>query len=163
LTRDLRVAGAFRSHAPLSPYVSGCKQVRLSPLRGSFTSPPAFLRSLFRLRFLTEKLPMNALRNYTATGNALKLNLADSGRPKGYGPRKRPRRLARPRTPPFHGDNTGSNPVGDANKPKDLSKIPHSHRAAVKPFFWPPGEVFRPQHLLHFCYAACFCRHRPPS
>ena len=26
----------------------------------------------------------------------------------------RPRRLARPRTPPFHGDNTGSNPVGDA-------------------------------------------------
>src|SRR5580698_4863952 len=24
----------------------------------------------------------------------------------------RPRRLARPRTPPFHGDNTGSNPVG---------------------------------------------------
>ena len=26
-----------------------------------------------------------------------------------------PRRLARPRTPPFHGDNTGSNPVGDAN------------------------------------------------
>ena len=29
---------------------------------------------------------------------------------------KRPRRLARPRTPPFHGDNTGSNPVGDANQ-----------------------------------------------
>ncbi len=27
---------------------------------------------------------------------------------------ERPRRLARPRTPPFHGDNTGSNPVGDA-------------------------------------------------
>ena len=29
-------------------------------------------------------------------------------------PSLRPRRLARPRTPPFHGDNTGSNPVGDA-------------------------------------------------
>jgi hypothetical protein len=29
-------------------------------------------------------------------------------------PSQRPRRLARPRTPPFHGDNTGSNPVGDA-------------------------------------------------
>jgi hypothetical protein len=29
-------------------------------------------------------------------------------------PNNRPRRLARPRTPPFHGDNTGSNPVGDA-------------------------------------------------
>ncbi len=35
---------------------------------------------------------------------------------------KRPRRLARPRTPPFHGDNTGSNPVGDANKTNNLSK-----------------------------------------
>ena len=29
-----------------------------------------------------------------------------------------PRRLARPRTSPFHGGNTGSNPVGDANKIK---------------------------------------------
>ena len=28
---------------------------------------------------------------------------------------KRPRRLAWPRTSPFHGGNTGSNPVGDAN------------------------------------------------
>jgi integrase len=28
-----------------------------------------------------------------------------------------PRRLARPRTSPFHGGNTGSNPVGDANPP----------------------------------------------
>src|ERR1700758_4267887 len=27
----------------------------------------------------------------------------------------RPRRLARPRTPPFHGDNMGSNPIGDTN------------------------------------------------
>ena len=35
---------------------------------------------------------------------------------------QRPRRLARPRTPPFHGDNTGSNPVGDANKTIDLEK-----------------------------------------
>ena len=31
-----------------------------------------------------------------------------------------PRRLAWPRTSPFHGGNTGSNPVGDANKIKDL-------------------------------------------
>ena len=30
-------------------------------------------------------------------------------------PASRPRRLARPRTSPFHGGNTGSNPVGDAN------------------------------------------------
>ena len=28
---------------------------------------------------------------------------------------KRPRRLARPRTSPFHGGNAGSNPAGDAN------------------------------------------------
>jgi hypothetical protein len=35
----------------------------------------------------------------------------------------RPRRLARPRTSPFHGGNTGSNPVGDANNPKDLGSI----------------------------------------
>ena len=29
----------------------------------------------------------------------------------------RPHRLARPRTPPFHGDNRGSNPLGDAKLP----------------------------------------------
>ena len=33
---------------------------------------------------------------------------------------QRPRRLARPRTPPFHGDNTGSNPVGDAKNSEGL-------------------------------------------
>src|SRR6267378_444288 len=32
-----------------------------------------------------------------------------------------PRRLARPRTSPFHGGNTGSNPVGDANKINSLA------------------------------------------
>src|SRR5271165_6243746 len=56
--------------------------------------------------------------------------------------KQRPRRLARPRTPPFHGDNTGSNPVGDANKIEDLTEIPCFHRGAfcgaVKPSFWPP-------------------------
>ena len=31
-----------------------------------------------------------------------------------------PRRLARPRTSPFHGGNTGSNPVGDAKHSKRL-------------------------------------------
>jgi|ERR1700722_3552480 hypothetical protein len=35
----------------------------------------------------------------------------------------RPRRLARPRTPPFHGDNTGSNPVGDAKPNHQLSLL----------------------------------------
>ena len=33
---------------------------------------------------------------------------------------ERPRRLARPRTPPFHGDNTGSNPVRDAKQIKNM-------------------------------------------
>ena len=33
---------------------------------------------------------------------------------------KRPRRLAWPRTSPFHGGNTGSNPVGDAKFIKRL-------------------------------------------
>ena len=33
----------------------------------------------------------------------------------------RPRRLARPRTSPFHGGNAGSNPAGDANVSKYLS------------------------------------------
>src|SRR5271168_3762798 len=36
----------------------------------------------------------------------------------------RPRRLAWPRTSPFHGGNTGSNPVGDANIIKDLLETP---------------------------------------
>ena len=34
----------------------------------------------------------------------------------GLLPASGPRRLARPRTPAFHVGNTGSNPVGDANK-----------------------------------------------
>ena len=46
---------------------------------------------------------------------------------------KRPRRLARPRTSPFHGGNTGSNPVGDANSFQELpsnAPIPHRHKKA---------------------------------
>src|SRR5271157_1880537 len=35
----------------------------------------------------------------------------------------RPRRLARPRTSPFHGGNAGSNPAGDANIPKDFREF----------------------------------------
>src|SRR6266568_2635989 len=34
-----------------------------------------------------------------------------------------PRRLAWPRTSPFHGGNTGSNPVGDAKHSKELSRF----------------------------------------
>jgi hypothetical protein len=36
---------------------------------------------------------------------------------------KRPRRLARPRTPAFHVGNTGSNPVGDAKEIKSILAI----------------------------------------
>ena len=42
---------------------------------------------------------------------------------------KRPRRLARPRTPPFHGDNTGSNPVGDAKLDSLVWKSPNELKA----------------------------------
>ena len=35
-------------------------------------------------------------------------------------PPERPRRLAWPRTSPFHGGNAGSNPAGDAKKRKEL-------------------------------------------
>ncbi len=34
-----------------------------------------------------------------------------------------PRRLARPRTSPFHGGNTGSNPVGDAKLLNNLQEL----------------------------------------
>ena len=43
----------------------------------------------------------------------------------------RPRRLAWPRTSPFHGGNTGSNPVGDAKHSKELSRF-HSGRLGFK-------------------------------
>ena len=39
-----------------------------------------------------------------------------------------PRRLAWPRTSPFHGGNTGSNPVGDANIPKGLRETAFSNQ-----------------------------------
>ena len=58
---------------------------------------------------------------------------------------KRPRRLAWPRTSPFHGGNTGSNPVGDANKIKNLLKPPFfagdtagTHN--FQPVFFPPSR-----------------------
>src|SRR5260370_37307771 len=57
--------------------------------------------------------------------------------------KQRPRRLARPRTPPFHGDNTGSNPVGDANKTKDLAastKILAGPKRSNKDFTLPLGR-----------------------
>ena len=57
-------------------------------------------------------------------------------------PFQRPRRLARPRTPPFHGDNTGSNPVGDANKTKKLAEITPNRRG---PIWGPVKPPQRPQ------------------
>ena len=39
-----------------------------------------------------------------------------------FPPHRGPRRLAWPRTSPFHGGNTGSNPVGDANLINNLRK-----------------------------------------
>jgi hypothetical protein len=45
--------------------------------------------------------------------------------------RKRPRRLAWPRTSPFHGGNAGSNPAGDANKIRHLQKFLISARTGL--------------------------------
>src|ERR1700685_3385325 len=53
-------------------------------------------------------------------------------------PNIRPRRLAWPRTSPFHGGNTGSNPVGDANKTSvayAVHHLPHTiHQQSVMRF-----------------------------
>jgi hypothetical protein len=51
----------------------------------------------------------------------------------------RPHRLARPRTPPFHGDNRGSNPLGDAKVAFSIgipSKPLKSNGLAVVPDFF---------------------------
>src|SRR5689334_9640805 len=60
--------------------------------------------------------------NCTRRGSADALNLARAARfcydRSSFCPAsndKRPRRLARPRTSPFHGGNAGSNPAGDAS------------------------------------------------
>ena len=45
----------------------------------------------------------------------------------------RPRRLARPRTPAFHVGNTGSNPVGDANKIKEFLPSARRSTPAITP------------------------------
>src|ERR1035438_893579 len=49
-----------------------------------------------------------------------------------FPPSNRPRRLARPRTSPFHGGNTGSNPVGDAKSFSELQSL----LPAVRLFRW---------------------------
>ena len=55
----------------------------------------------------------------------------------------RPRRLARPRTPPFHGDNTGSNPVGDANNPNSAAANQiRLIRCAVAECLWVQSLIF---------------------
>jgi len=39
---------------------------------------------------------------------------------------------------PFHGDNTGSNPVGDANKTKELAEVSPSIRGCKRDTVWWP-------------------------
>jgi hypothetical protein len=53
----------------------------------------------------------------------------------------RPHRLARPRTPPFHGDNRGSNPLGDANI-VPLSHLMPRCRKQTWAGFGPDGLLF---------------------
>jgi hypothetical protein len=77
-------------------------RVLASAIAASFPSPSEPLLHAKRV-FLTLISP-------TATINTLAAGV----------PSFSPRRLAWPRTSPFHGGNTGSNPVGDANKIKGL-------------------------------------------
>ena len=55
-----------------------------------------------------------------------------------------PRRLAWPRTSPFHGGNTGSNPVGDANLDKEVLQCCFRISKRLKPFF----QVLRQPYVL---------------
>src|SRR6185503_11555825 len=71
-----------------------------------------------RRRFISRPGLFMFLTRHTALDRFKVAFLARSVLPRA--PLPRPRRLARPRTPPFHGDNTGSNPVGDANKTSNL-------------------------------------------
>ena len=50
----------------------------------------------------------------------------------GNPPHSCPRRLAWPRTSPFHGGNTGSNPVGDAKSYQRFTRKLHLHRDTQK-------------------------------
>ena len=65
---------------------------------------------------------------------------------------KRPRRLAWPRTSPFHGGNAGSNPAGDANKNKRLAGNPifrRGHTGGTN-FLARCLVLCVPQHCDHF-------------
>ena len=65
--------------------------------------------SSWALRFLTaENIGRKALLTLCEVTVTIKCSAAIL-------PHRRPRRLAWPRTSPFHGGNTGSNPVGDAS------------------------------------------------
>src|SRR5580658_8391482 len=66
----------------------------------------------------------------------------------------RPRRLAWPRTSPFHGGNTGSNPVGDAKSYQRFTRKLHLHRDTQKIHALSAGSY------LQLCFArpACLAR-----
>src|SRR5271170_7501880 len=67
---------------------------------------------------------------------------------------KSPRRLAWPRTSPFHGGNTGSNPVGDAKFNQRFTRKLHLHRDTQKIHALSAGSY--PQ----LCFARLACRAR---
>jgi hypothetical protein len=68
---------------------------------------------------------------------------------------KRPCRLARPRTPPFHGDNMGSNPIGDTNFYLHCSAIAHRLESS----FVQPSACFQ---TVFFSVLVCL-RVAPPE
>src|SRR5438128_12674336 len=66
--------------------------------------------------------------SFDSAESALLRSGIDARRP----PISGPRRLAWPRTSPFHGGNTGSNPVGDAKSSQELTGNGHFWRRHKK-------------------------------
>src|ERR1700723_1371711 len=92
---------------------------------------------------------VNPANNPVLTQQKRPVTISFGGKPSSH--QESPRRLAWPRTSPFHGGNTGSNPVGDANKIKDLLETP---------FF--AGDTSGTQYFFSST-SLCPAASRPPS
>jgi hypothetical protein len=89
--------------------------------RGSSSRPLRSLRVLCGQRLVLSKIGhYRGVYDFDSGDNTLLRSIVPLNLPKS-----RPRRLARPRTSPFHGGNTGSNPVGDAKSFHQLTVSPH--------------------------------------
>jgi len=105
-TRDLKAAQELLRHSTvkltLDLYAQGLPENKVAASKAIAGSVPAAPSLRLVSRYKASKAPRNLLNSIKSIS---------------------PRRLARPRTLPFHGGNTGSNPVGDANKIKNFREI----------------------------------------